>query len=465
LGWDYYYHCSTANLLDAGTSIASGGYTDYPSTFILLNTIRKITALGIIESAVLLSTIVRVATIVTLYAVAKSMLGKEGGYFATCLFILGNFRFSQYTQYSPQTLGLLVLLVASLIIEKEHMDRERVIALVPISLAIITIHPFSSLLLLTVTVAMFLLKLAHTRDAKKTWPSGAALIYILALWSAWQVFAATNTTIVYGEPLSGVFVQKINFLRLIETVSTFATGNYNELLLEFRRYFSAFIGVAGIAGLFLGRNDKKLRLAVGLFLGVILFSFILLFLQTPRETWLDRILLFGYVPLSVLAAHLYERASFRQVVQPRKCLALLAIIVIGVSFFASNEWTYSRSIHSWETTSANSLLPAIRCSGSVVVSDDITIIIFRFLNGTPNSLTINRHTNSPTALVMHGPDQSQNIQQVYVVRSFRQMVDWYYAQSIPPYLWSEIDQEMILSSIRMTRFYDSWFVQAYQERY
>jgi len=460
-GWDQYLHTSIA--IDVTREgIATSAYTtyglEYPGSFALINSIKSITGIEYLYSVIILSVVAKILTLALIYILGKDLLKCKLAYIALSLFILGNFRFIDYFQFSPQALAFPLFLLL-LCLHLRRGSRNELVAMLLPAFSIIITHIFTSVLMVVTLLGMYVVQ-RFSRHVK----SGQLLsLFVLSLivWLSWQVYVAVSISKEGLMHFANISKEGLLTTNLVSAVLTFGRGVHNEILLRYKQLFLSFIAIGTVIGSVFGFKEKKAQPFIGVLLGAILFSFALTILsEPPSRIWLDRAILVGFVAPIILTTYGLT-VFFRGRKYLLKFLSFTCIMLIPLSFFASYQYTYMSAVKEWEMTPSNMLFA--HTGGNLdVSSDSITLILLRYLsssgsrNYTFTGYTLNRFITDPTRLY----EEKDFLNSSFILRSYRQKVDWFYVQGIEPSSWDKLDN-MLLSNLYRNRMYDSDYIQIY----
>jgi hypothetical protein len=476
MGWDYYLNTYIAKLINMGANPEVSTYlvygSEYPGAFILLNSFKDIIGTSYLESAIILSTLLKMLTLMLVYLVSKDLLGHKPACHVLLLFILGNFRFEDYFQYSPQALALpLFLSLLYLYLKLESRERRTyLLAMTLLILSIVISHPFTSVLVITTFIGIHMIHKIFKNAG--THVSILLLLLILTIWSTWQIYVSINISGSMLQHVGDLLRGNLRLNDLISAVLTIGRGIHNEALLLYRQVFQTFIVLGGVVGSILGVKNRKTNFLVGVFIGAIVFAFILVVLsEPPRRIWLDRALLLGALAPTVLTVYGLPRMH---VLFPKRLkikrlkiiLPCIYIALIAPSFFASQQYTYMSAIKPWELA-APRFVSMHNGEHLGIASDGITLLLFRYFdidNASSLSLvrergySLSRFSTKTIELYLEKRFLTSDL----IVRSYRQTVDWYYIQGVDPESWENLDKTLFLLSPQHNRIYDNDYAQVYR---
>ena len=478
MGWDSYVHAMSALQLQLGAPIGGPLYLGYPSTFILSNTLNEFTSIGIIFSGAILAVLSRALVLCLLYLLARTLIGMEKAFLAPTLFILGNFRFWEYTQYCPEILGLaMYLLCIYLLIKKRTLRNKNMtltILFLVLSFVLATTHSFSSLILVATLIGLPIVKISNQLHSNLLLLS----LSLLTMWLFWQIYIATsylqiNLAIVLDNVRQGIMWGSIGAYNIGP-----GTAHYNIFLSSYRIILHAIVLVLALGGLLFWRKKTETKFILGVIIGCLFLTAMLVTLSTAERDYLNRLMLFGYVPASLLASlhfgnKMNVRSKARKFMRPfqfaSKILPFVSIALILVSFFAANLWVYSISVHVWEARAVE-FVATNNIDRQRVMTDDITAEIYRFFDTNP--YTFSRYGYGTGLAIFNVgsfsryTDTIEDIQKKaenakIFIRSYRQVVDWYYyAQGTPINEWNALDHNVLLDN-HYGKVYDDGYVQVY----
>jgi hypothetical protein len=219
-----------------------------------------------------------------------------------------------------------------------------------IFLAMITIvsHPTTlPFLILSVilvpTAFTFLSKKMSDTSLDRYWSlSQTFTIFVIVAWFAWSMFNAIGQLTYLTNTVMRFFKFLSEYMSLEKTAERFQTASYHKIGQTLKLSYSILYIAVSVIGAFylifeIFKKKKKenaylLKITVGWIVACAIFGVATAFLQGGE--FYERSLLYGYVPLSVLAAFIYKNKHGK--------LILISTLLIGapLSIFAtySNEY-------------------------------------------------------------------------------------------------------------------------------
>ncbi|MEM2780201.1 MAG: hypothetical protein QW791_04955 [Candidatus Bathyarchaeia archaeon] len=462
-GWDQFLHTATADSLTKLTESKISGYTlygiEYPGCFALLNFLKSITGLDYIILAIILSLIIKLLTLILIYLISKGLIKGKLAQLTVALFILGNFRFVDYFQFSPQALAFPLFLMLIILLLKPA-SRNQLATMMVLVFVIIISHPFTSVLMLATFLGIYIVQRfwCNVKTHMAIW----LFFLCIVVWLSWQIHVALNISLSELTHLMDILKGDFSVTYLINAVLTFGRGIQNVFLLRYKQIFLAFLAIGTIVGCAVGFKERKARFFIGVLLGALLFCVALTVLsEPPSRIWLDRAILLGLLAPIILTV--YAFTAFRRSRKlALKILPYFCIMLIPLSFFANFQYTYMFSIKRSEMSSIN-FLSTVPGENLDISSDSITLIVARhwdiYNNGnrTFSGYRLGRFETDPEQLYQ----EEKFLDSDLILRSFRQKVDWYYVQGIDPTVWDRLDYELLLSDPFRHKIYDSNYAQIY----
>jgi hypothetical protein len=460
-GWDQYLHASIAIDVTRKNITTSKYITyglEYPGSFALINSVGSIIGIEYLHLVIILSTVIKVLTLTLIYILSRNLIKGKLAYIALSLFILGNFRFIDYFQFSPQALASTLFLLL-LCLCARTISRNELAVMLLLAFSIVITHIFTSILILATFLGLYVVHWSFRTIKKRQFLS--LLMLGLILWVSWQVYAAVNISKEGVIHFLNLTKESLSATKLVSAVLTFGRGTYNEILLRYKQVFLLFIAASALVGSIFGFKEKKVRFFVGVLLGAILFSLALVILsEPPSRIWLDRAILLGLVAPTILATYGFT-ILFKKKKYFVKILSYLCIILIPLSFFANYQYTYMYAVKEWETAPSK-ILFAHTGSSLDISSDSISLIFFRYLSSSTDrnyiftGYTLNRFVTDPAGVY----EEKGFLTSSLILRSYRQKVDWLYTQGIEPSSWDKLDDTLLTDPYR-NRIYDSNCAQIY----
>jgi hypothetical protein len=465
LGWDQYSHAAIAKEFALGFGVA-GEYQGYPGAFMLLNSSAVVQGLDLIVSGSLLAVMLRILALVMIYLIATNTVGRDGAHLTVFLFVLGNMVFDIYTYYCAQLFGFTMYLVCIYMYVKSR-SRACLVGSLFVAGILVVSHPFSSLMMALTFAGIYCVQLiARRRDLNVR----AGLIFLVAVgWLSWQIYASLFVTQVEIGQVIDAITHGIRFFDIVVPSLTTDQSVYSSALVAYRKIVHIVIGGMAAVGLVQTVKTKQTQFLLALLLAVLMLSSMFFVIAAPpRDTWLARTILFGYVPASALATvfvfkYMSKGRLLRTLARrPRishcmgRALPIMFTALILLSFFSTYQMEYSDTIHPWETTPV-SFLAASNSGHRDVTGDDVTVAaINRYLQkgGAPTTGGINRYSGKPE-------DLDQHSRGTFVIRSYRQEVQWYYSQGVAPQEWYRLDRSVFTAQPSFNRAYDNSYVQIY----
>jgi len=464
-GWDQYLHTAIANDAAMG-NVAKSAYTiyglSYPGSYILMNTVRYIIGMDYLYVATILSLIVRIASLIMIYILIRILFNDKLTYVAFSLFLLSNYRFADYFQFSPQAHALPMFLL-SLCLCLKPISRNGLAVVVLLVFSIVITHIFTSILMLTTFLGLYFVS-GFFQSIKRR-----QLLFLSALglitWFSWHTHVAVNIIEQGSIHLHNAFtdVTEIYSLitELVSSASTFGRNIYNEILLRYRQGFLLFIVASALIGSIFGFKEHKVRLFIGVLFGTMLFSFALIILsEPPSRIWLDRVVLLGLVTPVILATYCLARL-FKKKEHFVKILSYVCILLIPLSFFADFQTVYLYAVKDWEKA-PSAILFTYPNRNLDITSDSISLIFLRYLSSILNrdyiftGYVLNRFLDNPASLY----EVKQLLSSSLILRSYRQKVDWFYNQGIETSSWDRLDN-VFSTNFNFTKIYDNDYAQIY----
>ncbi len=465
-GWDQYLHTYIANQFVNPSAVFSG-YSEYgveyPGSFVVLATFRSITGLDFITAAVFLAVFVKVSSLALFLNVSKHFLGIKYACIASVLFVLCNFRFVDYFQFSPQALALpLFLSVISLFIKP--MSRILFVALVFLTSSVVVTHIFTSVFLLMTFLSIFVVRRLSPQGERSLNVETRLLITILVVWLSWQIFSANSVVKEGLGQFLNVAGEGLSFNKLLGAVLTFGRGATNTILVRYRQILlvSVLFGAFVTTGLWLRKAGKAiLSLPIAMLFGTAIFGIVLTILsQPPSRIWLDRVILLGMLAPVILSVYGLSNLCRKQPIA-RFVIPIALVALILPSFFADYQYVYMSTIKNWEL-SPLSFVSTRYGKNFTITSDGITLILLRNIDLRIRTdrgfsgYTLNRFTFDP-----ENATGERILAPSMTLRSFRQEVDWYYNQEISPATWNHFDNRLLRSDPTRLVVYDSLYEQIY----
>jgi hypothetical protein len=468
IGWDQYSHAAIAREFDIG-AVIHGGYDGYPGAFILLNSASRMQDMDLLLSGSVLAPALRVLALILVYLIARTLLGKEKALLVIPIFLVGNIVFDFYTYYCAQLFGicmyLLCIYVYTRSLQNTHVLTYRILLILTAVVLIIS-HPFSSLLLVLSLASIHFVRLAL--KAKELRVGSQLLALVLVAWLSWQVYAATVVT---GYELGRVLVAMKSGFFFFEVLGPSVTSGYfihNTILDSYRKMIHMSVGFLGMAALISTRNRTSTRMYGGLVFAVILLSCLFFLIAEPSDNvWFDRTMLFGYIPASALASvglldwlrvslsRISSRFDTRVFRWGAHLAPVLLMVMILLSFMATFQTTYGDTIHAWETAPVAFLARSVQSETQPkVLSDEATTAaVYRYYQPNPKIQSVDRFANKVGDFYARATGQ-------FIIRSFRQEVQWYYTQGVRPEEWDTLDKQMLWNP-HFNRMLDNSYVQIY----
>jgi hypothetical protein len=269
-GWDQYLHTYiTSSLIRPTASLNL--YTmygpEYPSSFDLIGILNVVSGIDMMILAVFLAVLVKAVTLVFVYLISRFFLKKEFALVAAFVFLLSNFRFVDYFQYSPQALAfaLFLMLIYFQIKPRAWGGLRSHISLgLVLAFSVIISHIFTSvLMILTFFSIYFVQYLNRPHDSRKEKDdlqnkvSLGFLIIITLIWISWQSFSAPEVLNQAFSQLGSIFRSGLPLQSLLGRVLTFGRGASNTIILNYRQYSLGSVVLTGLAGLVVMFRRRK----------------------------------------------------------------------------------------------------------------------------------------------------------------------------------------------------------------
>lgn len=462
MGFDNFAHARDASLFEAGSKIGEHRYSTFPVSFYVLLALKNVFGTDLITTATVLSALIKALTFFTIYLISRHIIGGTIAYIPLCLFLLGNFEFNDYLQYSPQALGLLLytFLVYLLLVKGSNGIEIKGIILVTFIILVLT-HPFSSLLGVTTLIGLYIIRRVFNLKLMKQ-PSGQLVILAAVIFLGWQVFAAEDPLLYFSGNASSLLNDPAySFNTILGKVEGQGRSIVDPILQSYRFGFYNALIVGSLLSMLLFRSMLNVKRLIGLSLGLLMLVPALVAASNPPHTvFLDRVVLFGVLPLSLLTGYLFYNLKDKHKLHS---IALVVFItLLPVSLIGAHQYDYLNTVKYWEMNTMSFLSDHNQMSKFTTITlDGISFIIYKYYevvkddNIKVNLLTRTEHDPNTVfeATVLPGD---------LVVLSTRQKVDWYYNQGIHPSTWDNIEDNKFIKNDKYHRVYDSSYVKIYR---
>ena len=460
-GWDQYLHTYIATSLTESRDVLSQYSVygqEYPGAYVTISFFRNITGIDSLNLAIFLAVTVKVLTLTFVYIVSKYLVKAKYACFALLLFILGNFRFADYFQFSPQALAFPLFLFL-LYLYLRPLSRNQFVMVLLSILSVVILHLFTAILMLTTFLCIYLVQWFFRRTKTKI---QTFLIIGFAVYLVWQTCVATSVSEEGVRHIIDIVREGFSVTNFVSPILTFGRGVYNEMLLGYKQFLLVSISVGALAGSILGFKEKTGKFFVSVLLGAMMFSVALIVLsEPPSRIFLDRAILLGLLAPVILTTYVLARLCERRA-RLRLIVSLLFIILIIPSFFANYQYVYMFTVKDWEIVPLRFLSTHYR-EIIGITSDGITLIFLRnvdiqtYANRTfTGGYTLNRFSSDLASV-----NRERILASMFILRSYRQKVDWYYTQGTHPDRWDAFDNNLLLYNSNYSRVYDNNYIQMY----